>query len=51
MNSIEVFTVRTSYKSLKLENLTLNMSEFWYTPKTASCPIGLLMMNIDLIPF
>ena len=46
-----IFTVRTSYQSPKLENLTLNLSEFWYTPKTASCPIGLLMVNIYLIPF
>ena len=45
------FTVRTSYQSPKLESLTLNLSEFWYMPKAASCPIGLLMINIKLIPF
>ena len=47
---VAIFTVRTSYQSPKLANLTLNLSEFWYTPKAASYPIGLLMININLIP-
>ena len=48
---VAIFTVCTSNQSHKLANLTLNLSEFWYTPKTASDPIGLLMINIILIPF
>ena len=48
---VAIFTVRTPYQPPKFENLTLNQSEFWYTPKAASSPIGLLMINIKLIPF
>ena len=44
---VAIFTVLTSYQSPKLENLTLNLPEFWYMPKVAACPIGLLMININ----
>ena len=48
---VAIFTVCTSYQSPKLANLTLNRSEFWYATKLASYPIGLLMINMNLIPF
>ena len=38
----------TSIKALAkkvCQNLTLNLPEIWYTPKAASCQIGLLMIN------
>ena len=50
-HTVAIFTVGTPYEPPKLANLTLNLSEFWYTPKAASCPIGLLMINKNLIPF
>ena len=50
-HKVAIFTVRTTYQPSKYENFTLNLSEFWYMPKVASCPIRLLMINIKLIPF
>ena len=50
-HKVAIFTVRTPYQPPKFENVLLNLSEFWCIPKAASCPIGLLMINIVLIPF
>ena len=50
-HKVAIFTVHTPNQPPKFENLTLNLSEIWFTPKAASCPIGLLMINIKLIPF
>ena len=50
-HKVAIFTVRTTYKPSKYKNFTLNLSEFRYMPKVASCPIRLLKINIKLIPF
>ena len=49
-HKVAIFTARTTYQPSKYENFTLNLSKFWYTPKLASCPIRLLLVNIKLIP-